>query len=240
MEARKVNAGNGWEWIAGGFQLFKKSPGIWIAIFLIYMALSVVLAFVPFAVILSPVLMGGLMLACHEQDRGEELKIEHLFAGFQTNLGQLAIIGAILFAIGIAFTIAMYIVMIVMVVGASVAASGDPASMGAGFMLVIALIMLIFMALMIPVMMAYIYAPALVILKNMSAFDALKASFKACWRNILPWLVYGIIAFVLTIIAYLPLFLGMLVMGPVLIGSMYASYKDVFNIDNADQALPAS
>ncbi|HEV7821153.1 MAG TPA: hypothetical protein VGO84_08220, partial [Burkholderiales bacterium] len=31
-EARSVEAGRGWEWIAEGFALFKKQPGTWILI----------------------------------------------------------------------------------------------------------------------------------------------------------------------------------------------------------------
>ena len=47
-------------------------------------------------------------------------------------------------------------------------------------------------------------------------------------RNILPFLVYGIIAFVLLLLASIPLMLGLLVMMPVLIASIYTAYRDIY------------
>jgi uncharacterized membrane protein len=43
-----------------------------------------------------------------------------------------------------------------------------------------------------------------------------------------PFLVYGLITMVLCFFAALPVGLGFLVLGPVLSGSVYASYRDIF------------
>ena len=43
MEARRVAAGNGWQWISNGFGLFKASPVIWIALFFIYLLIGMAL-----------------------------------------------------------------------------------------------------------------------------------------------------------------------------------------------------
>ena len=56
----------------------------------------------------------------------------------------------------------------------------------------------------------------------------MKASFFACLSNWLAFLVYGLIILVLWFIASIPLFLGLVVLVPVLICSVYASYKDIF------------
>ena len=45
----------------------------------------------------------------------------------------------------------------------------------------------------------------------------MKASFVACLKNLLPFLVYGVILFVLCLIAMIPIGLGMLIMVPVMI-----------------------
>jgi uncharacterized membrane protein len=58
--------------------------------------------------------------------------------------------------------------------------------------------------------------------------EAMKASFRGCLRNWLPFLVYGVIAFILALLATLPAGLGWLVLLPVLTGSVYAGYKDIF------------
>ena len=44
----------------------------------------------------------------------------------------------------------------------------------------------------------------------------------------MPFLVYGAIGLVLSILASIPLMLGWLALGPVFAGSLYASYKDIY------------
>jgi uncharacterized membrane protein len=44
----------------------------------------------------------------------------------------------------------------------------------------------------------------------------------------LPFLVYGIVGFLLAIVAVIPLGLGLLVLGPVMWGTMYVGYRDIF------------
>ncbi|MGI9292909.1 MAG: hypothetical protein ACR2PS_02920, partial [Pseudomonadales bacterium] len=56
----------------------------------------------------------------------------------------------------------------------------------------------------------------------------LTLSFIGTWRNVWPFLVYGLILLILCIVAAIPLFLGFLVVGPVIAASVYASYKDIF------------
>jgi len=83
-------------------------------------------------------------------------------------------------------------------------------------------------ALMLPLSMAFWFAPALVFFNNMTAADALRASFGACLKNIPVFLVYGLIVMVLLFFAALPAGLGLLVLLPVISGSAYASYRDIF------------
>jgi len=98
------------------------------------------------------------------------------------------------------------------------------AMFGPGFLIVI----LVVLALLIPIMMAYWFAPALVALNGMSALAAMKLSFVACLRNFVPFLIYGLIGLVLAVLAILPVGLGMLVLGPVMTASIYTSYRDIF------------
>jgi uncharacterized membrane protein len=80
------------------------------------------------------------------------------------------------------------------------------------------------------------YAIPLVTFRNVAPVDALKQSLNALLKNWLPLLVYGVITVVLAVVATVPAFLGWLVLGPVLFGGMYASYKDLFPL--ADAAPP--
>jgi uncharacterized membrane protein len=83
----------------------------------------------------------------------------------------------------------------------------------------------------VPLLMAYWFAPALVIMHGVAPIAAMKASFGACLRNILPFLVYGIVMMVLAFLAMIPVGLGMLVWIPLSFTSTYAAYRDIFTED---------
>jgi uncharacterized membrane protein len=54
-------------------------------------------------------------------------------------------------------------------------------------------------------------------------------SFAACWKNALAFLVYGLVAFGLALLAMLTLGLGFIVFAPVMMASIYVSYRDIFH-----------
>jgi uncharacterized membrane protein len=58
---------------------------------------------------------------------------------------------------------------------------------------------------------------------------ALKASFGACLKNILPFLVWSLAILILSVLASIPLFLGWLLLGPVMMVSLYLAYRDIFH-----------
>ncbi len=228
---RAVGAGQGWAWIADGFGLFKKSPGIWIALVIILLVILVVLAFIPLlgavaTFLLMPVFIGGLTLGCRALQGGGELELGHLFAGFdKAHAGNLIVLGAL--AIG-GWIIVMIPVVAIAGVGAVVGLlRGDAAgvaAMGGSLMLA----WLVALALSIPIYMALWFAPALVVLRRMAPVAALRESFFGCLKNIVPFLVYSIVFVVLGILASIPLGLGWLVLGPVTIASVYVAYRDIF------------
>jgi uncharacterized membrane protein len=77
-------------------------------------------------------------------------------------------------------------------------------------------------------MMLTWFAPLLIVFQKMSAIAALKASFAACVQNIGAFTLYAVIVVALWIAATLPIFIGLVVALPVIFGSIYASYVDIF------------
>lgn len=228
--ARAVAAAQGWTWIASGFELFKKQPGIWIGIVLVLFVVLVILAFIPLlgaiaTFLLMPVFTGGLMLGCQSLARDGSLEIGHLFAGFKTQTGNLIVLGALSIA---AWVVVMLPVMAIVGTGAFFgAARGDVAgigAMGASF----ALAFLIAMGLSILIYMALWFAPALVVLRAVAPVAAIKRSFGGCLKNLIPFLIYGVVVLVLGVIATIPLGLGWLVLGPVLVASVYTAFRDIY------------
>lgn len=232
MEPRQVATGQGWQWIVEGFGLFKKSPVIWVVLVIILFLIAIVLHFIPILgplvlYILSPVFFGGLMMGCKAQQNGEELEIMHLFAGFKKNTNALIALGGIYLVGQIIILAVMFILGGSAIISLMKGGETDLAAMTAalsGAMLAV----LVGLALYVPLAMALWFAPALAIFNNMQPVPALKSSFDACLKNIVPFLIYGIAIFVLALIASIPLFLGFLVLVPVIFASVYISYRDIY------------
>ncbi len=228
---RAVPAGNAFEWFKQGWALFVVSPGMWVTLTIVLVMSFLALNIVPLvgwlaANLLTPLLAAGMLLACKKAANGEAPEINDLFAGFRQNAANLVMVGVI-YMVGM---LAIFAIVLVLG-GGSIAGAmmmGRPETgMGVAFGGLM-LAMLLSLALSVPLFMALWFAPALVFFNNMQAVEALKASFNACMKNTLPFLVYSLIALVLMFFAALPVGLGFLVLVPVLSGSVYASYRDIF------------
>ena len=56
---------------------------------------------------------------------------------------------------------------------------------------------------------------------------AMGVSFRACMKNLLPMIVYGIVVMLIIMVAALPLLLGLLFVMPILAGAYYVSFRQV-------------
>jgi uncharacterized membrane protein len=225
---RTVPSGNSWQWIVHGYDLFKQSPGVWILILVIAFVILALLSAVPLGPLASnlllPVLIAGMMEGCHAQTQGEDLEVAHLFAGFRDRVGQLVLVG-LLYMIGLIAARAVAGLMFGVGMFAAVMTGGTTAGVAP---LTFLLFTLVVLALVIPLQMAIWFAPSLVVFHDLPAVDAMKQSFQAGLKNIVPFLVYGLIIIGLGLLATIPLFLGWLVLFPTLVGSVYYSYRDIF------------
>lgn len=228
---RTLPAGRGWAWIVDGWTLFKRQPGTWIGVAVVLGVIFIVLALIPLlgslaAMVLAPVFGAGLVIGSRALADGGSLEVTHLFAGFRERFGTLASVGLIYLGASVAIAL-----VVGLVTGAGVwrlvGSGADPASAGAAGATVL-LAFLVMMALMLPVVMAVWFSPPLVVFHDLGAGEAMKQSFVACLRNIMPFLVYGVIALLLGMLASLPFGLGWLVLGPVLGASLYTAYRDIF------------
>ena len=234
-----VSASHGMEWWSAGWTLFRDSPWIWLMITLLFIAIMFGLSLIPFlrqiaSTLLYPVLGAGILVGARTLDRGGELKVEHLFACFNDKAAPLIIVALLYFA-GWFLIWAVAIALLVGVIGWGTLAamvSGDPAEAGIAFLSAFgfgSLIIVLLAALLgVPLIMAYWFAPALVLFRGDEPIKAMKTSFAACMRNVPPYLVYGLVGMVLAVIASIPFGLGWLVLVPVYAATIYTSYKDIF------------
>ena len=229
-EGRTVDAGRGWDWIVEAFALFRRQPGMWILIVLLAGILFIAISIVPVlgslaSVLLFPIFGAGLMLGCKALDQGGALELAHLFAGFKQRTGDLVLVGV--------FNLVCWVVIFFAV--AAVVGGGVFMGMmrggieGAGLSIASMLIaMLLVAGLSVPLYMAIWFAPALIVLRDLAPGAALKASFFACLRNWIPFLVYSVVLLLLCLVAAIPAGLGFLVLLPVLAASVYTAYRDIF------------
>lgn len=229
-----VAAERGLQWLVSGWRLFLGAPGVWLGITVTLLVALALLGMVPlfgqFAIaFLLPVAVAGLLAGCRAIEQRKDLRFDHLFAGFRVNTGNLVIIG-VLSLLGHAG-----IGLVVFAVGGGAMLSGimSGAMLGAGPGALLALSGLLFALLLgtlllLPLAMALWFAPALVMFDGMMPLPALKASFIGCLRNTMPFLIYGVVGLILLLIALVPAALGLLVLVPVMIGSVYASYSDIY------------
>ena len=231
-DGQKVEAGRGTAWFGEGWDMFKASPGIWVAMFIVFFVLSLLLAIVPMGSLISslfyPAVIAGIMLGCEEVREGGTLKIGHLFEGFKQNLGSLVLVGVL-------YLVGTMLIGLIVGVGAALmipamAGSFNPddfssvLSMAPFFILIV----LVAAALMMPLIMALWFAPAIVVFHDEQPMAAMRSSFMGCLKNIVPFLVYGIVGFLLGLVALIPLGLGLLVIGPLIWATMYVGYRDIF------------
>lgn len=260
---QKVAPSHGWLWIKKATIMFLEQPWMWlgmaltVSILLFLLNLIPFIGFVPYT-ILSIVFGGGLMMAAQQQDNGETVEFNYIFKGFSHNRNQLVVVGLLylggFFAIGL---------VMVLFIGAAIwpllgIGPGDSesaaASMGANIpMFVIAI--LVGMALSIPLMMAIWFSTPLVAINDHKAWAACKLSLRACLKNWLAFLIYGLAFFVVGLIimaiigggsgllayffssetsfifAFLPILVMSLFMLPVMVIwglSVFTGFKDIF------------
>ena len=238
-EPRENPAGAGVDWISRGWQLFAKAPLMWIVSILVIIVIAIVVGIIPVIgslafQIAQPVFAAGLMVACRSLETGGEFELEHVFAGFKQNFASLIIVGLIFMAASLALILVFALFAgfgMVMSFATGDTSEAWPAIMASGIS--IAFGSLVVLLLMVPLLMFYWFAPALVMMHDMAPVAAMKASFRGCLRNIVPFLVYGFIMLLLSFVAMIPLGLGLLVWVPVAVSSTYAAYRSIYTEDVA-------
>jgi uncharacterized membrane protein len=225
---RAVDAARGLAWLAEGWTLFRRAPLIWVAVSVVMTVGFLIIAWIPAVgqlaiTLLSVLFAGGLMLGCRALDRGEELTLGHLFAGIQGYLSPLLVVGALY----VAGVFLLLVTVSLLSGGAALAVLRSGLEAGSAVMSIL-LALLAAGVVLIPLGMATWFAPALVTLDQMAPVEAMKLSFRGCLRNVLPFLVYGVLCLVLALLASIPAGLGWLVFLPVLAASVYAGHKDIF------------
>lgn len=227
--SRRVDPRSALAWIQQGWAIFGVNPGAWMAIMVVLLAVVVTLGVLPLighllVLLLTPLLLGGMLCACQKAAREQRLQFADLFAGLRRNAPGLLLLGA-LYA-GAALLVALLVFAVAGAVTdsqelgsrrAPEIAAGGVSAAGRSLLL-----------LGLPILVATWFAPALVVFNRMPPLNALKTGVNAGWKNLPVLTVLTVLGIVPCLVAALPFGLGFIFLGPVLAGSMYASYHDIF------------
>ncbi len=239
MEIRKLNAARGWLWIKHGYQLIMHNPLMSITFALLcglvmFGALNVPQVGPLIVVLLIPVLIAGYMRICRALEEEEEIELARLFEGFQKHLIPLVALG------GYTLLGMMIIAIAMIIIGGdalttlleSVKSTDDPQILadamltsGSG----VAFSLMVGFSLAFMLMLALQYAPMLVLFSSMRPFAALRASLSGSLRNFIPYTVYSLIMQVVALaLGMLPFGIGLIVLLPLGLTSLYVSYRNIF------------
>ena len=240
--------GRGYAWIAEAWPYFRRNPLGWIAAMVVFFILSMVVGIIPLGgIVLNifyPVIVGGFMLGCIAHKEGGSFEFQHMFAGFkEPYFKRLAMLGVFYTIITFTVIILVGVLAFVMLGGFEFFQEIEQASIEdvSAYATDLMLLSLIAITLFTPCIMAIWFAPTIIISSEETPVSAMLLSFNACLKNILPFALYGIVVFILAILASIPFMLGYLVLLPVLSASVYVSYLDCFKSDISDdptQLLP--
>ena len=201
MEVLQLNPGNGWHWIKDGIAMIRKRPLIWAALFFAYLLITLSLyLFLPLIglilfYLIDPLFVAGFMLGCKALDNGHKLEIAHLFSAFKHNASRLVTIGGInlvgriiIFGtMGLFFVNSGYDIYL-----EQVTQGNYDWLLSSGTELKVLGWLLVSVALMLPLYMAYWFSPALVEFDEVEPFDAIRLSFNGCLKNFRAFVLYGL------------------------------------------------
>lgn len=234
----KVTTVQGWLWLKSAFELFLHSPLNWLAMCIVLFIGTLIIGMIPLASlvlqIILPVFTAGLMLAAHNLQQGQNIHLGYLIAGFKlANARELFTLGFIaLLANIVIMALATLIIMLLagdamkeLVQTYQPGTIPPPEQMGS-----LLLYALLLGTLSIPLLMGLWFAPALISLRQLTAREAFVTSFNACARNMGAFTLYGGALLILTFLAIIPFGVGLLLLVPVTLISMYTAYRTIFSI----------
>lgn len=253
MRAQTLPARAGWQWIVGGFAIYRRNPPVLAFLVVTYWFIVAFLNLLPVvgalaASVVIPGLSVGLMQAARQLERGLVPNAQTLFGGFRENTRTLLTLGALyllatLAALGMSTLFDGGALMHYMLADSKAerAAYEDADfTLSAVFLLIC----------MVPVLMAWWFAPVLAAWHRLSVGKSLFFSLYACWLNWRAFVVFG--AGLLLVAAVIPgTLLGLLLIAlpglqgfsaiivtvamalgvaPTVFSSFYVSYRDIFGI----------
>jgi len=255
---RAVPMRNVFAWIADAWGLFKQQTGLWTKFMLVFVALptvpvvlfillqgtpffSIAVLFIIMAMFMEILLVAGASYFCDVLRREGAFTFNDFFVAFNRDSGPLLII----YMVGIGFFIVQVCIHIILSVHNIVTILTILPLAVTGSMIFVGKDIIIFVWEVI-CGMALWFTPALIMLHNIPPFKAIRMSFSACLKNILPIGIFFLLmkiteAFLtlflragdhtdsaISMVSYLPSLLIAILMACFIFVCTYTAYRDIF------------
>lgn len=232
-EGRSVPAGQGWAWFKTAWQIFKAQPLMfWVAL-VVMLVVMVIVSLIPLVnlitIVSTPALVAGFGVCARSVQRTGKFELGQVFDGFRTRLGTQLLAG-LLYLVALVIGVGVLAVafgatgMFSMLTGGLHGQEAAAATMGA----MGGLFFLAYFVVIMTVASTITFAPYIIQETQLSAPQAMVASVKGAFKNVPAFLVGLVVYFVLAILASIPLFLGWLVLIPVLFLTVFVAYSEIY------------
>lgn len=216
--------GEAWERVKGQYWMF-------LAVSVVGMLLA---GLVPMAVMLGP-MMCGIYLCFRQQGRGEPVKFETLFKGFdrflESFIAALLMMAASLVVVVPVIFLALFSGIFVGVLGASHAPEEGMAAVV--ILLAVGGFLLILLASVL-VGLLFSFTFPLIVDRGLSGLEAVKLSWRAAWANIWGLVGLGLATFALSLAGLCFCYIGAFLVMPITFGVHWITYERVFGLQAAD------
>ncbi len=229
---KPVGVHHAFNWLAQGFELFKKSPGPWIGT--MFMGLGIMLGLnllQPVGSVIAQattyIWVGGLLIGCRASFDGKPFSVNYLFEGFKSNFFPLLYLSLIIAALSL---ISFYLTVDEEYLRAQESDEAAKKYMENVLQNPQVFFTSIKWALLaqIPIAMMSFFSPGLIVFHNVHWLAAIKLSVEACFKNILPLMLLALLSSILIFSAMFTFFVGLIVVVPVLYGALFYAYLDIF------------
>jgi hypothetical protein len=250
MQARQLPARHGVLWLIAGLQLFRRNPPLITGLTFSYLLLVIVINLIPgigpfLLPMLLPTLTAMLGNGCRAIESGRQLLLPVLTEGISLQrvgmmrLGTLHLLGSTL------------MLLVSLALGTKLDLSDGMNEEEAIAMMKELALLLVFAS---PLLMAFWFSPLLTLWDDVPAGKSVFFSFVASWRNWRPFAMYGLAVLAIgvlvpglllviaslispslvTILSVVLRMMLLFVLAPVLVASVYLSYRDVFHTPMLD------
>jgi uncharacterized membrane protein len=219
-------------WYGEALTLFRAAPGKFMLLALAALATELVTGLIPvagasLANMLAPLVASGLLYASLAADRSEPVRFRFAVLAFGARA---AAVAAVIFASLVAF--AAQAIVAAWLQGANLLVPGEAQDLTPG-------VTVAALAAGIAASLPVTFVPFAALFDGEGVAASFRSSVAAAARNPLPLAVFGLAAFVLTLLGVATYGAALLVVLPVLAAASYAAWKDVFGVGGTARRMRA-